>query len=93
MIANFGCKDTRCIWEGQPTRKWSNDVINKALRKLFIIHAAIDLKDLMVPPSNRLHKLKGDLKDYWSISVNDQWRLIFRWVDSEASDIQLVDYH
>lgn len=68
-------------------------MINKALRKLFIIHAAIDLKDLMVPPSNRLHKLKGDLKDYWSISVNDQWRLIFRWVDSEASDIQLVDYH
>ncbi|MEQ9230141.1 MAG: type II toxin-antitoxin system RelE/ParE family toxin [Cyclobacteriaceae bacterium] len=93
MIESFGCKDTHKIWEGQATRKWSGETIHKTLRKLFIIHAAIELKDLAIPPSNRLHKLKGDLKGFWSISVNDQWRLIFKWNDGMASEVQLVDYH
>ena len=93
MIVHFGCKDTQAIWDGTRTKRWSTDIVNRGLRKLFLIHSAEDIRDLMVPPSNRLHKLKGDLRDYYSISVNEQWRLIFKWNDGIATDVQLVDYH
>jgi len=58
-----------------------------------MIHAAGDIKELKVPPSNRLHKLKGDLNGYYSISINDQWRIIFKWNDGKANDVQIIDYH
>jgi len=93
MIESFGCKHTEKVWCGRSTAKWSNEVANRALRKLFMIHAAYDIKDLMIPPSNRLHKLKGDLKDFYSISINSQWRIIFKWRDSNAFDVQIIDYH
>ena len=67
--------------------------MNIALRKLFMVNAANNIKDLMIPPSNRLHKLQGDMSEYWSISVNMQWRIIFKWEEGDASDVQLVDYH
>ena len=60
-------------------------------RKLEAINAASRLDDLKVPPANRLEKLKGNLKDFYSIRINDQWRVIFRWVDGEAHDVQIVD--
>ncbi len=93
MIESFSCKHTEKVWKAIPTRKWSIDVANKALRKLFMIHSALDIKDLMIPPANRLHKLKGDLREYYSISINDQWRIIFKWNNGKASNVQIVDYH
>ena len=62
-------------------------------RKLEAINAAVRLEDLKVPPANRLEKLKGNLKDFYSIRINDQWRVIFRWVDGDAHDVRIVDYH
>jgi toxin HigB-1 len=57
------------------------------------INAAMKPEDLRIPPSNRLHRLKGDLAGFWSVSVNDQWRVIFRWVAGGAADVQVTDYH
>jgi toxin HigB-1 len=64
-----------------------------AKRKLEAVHAATRLDDLTLPPSNRLEKLKGDLKEYYSIRINDQWRLIFKWINDEPRDVRIVDYH
>lgn len=64
-----------------------------AKRKLEAINAASRIEDLMVPPSNRLEKLKGDLKDFHSIRINDQWRVVFKWLDGEPHDVRIVDYH
>lgn len=58
-----------------------------------MLNNSFDMRDLMVPPSNRLEKLKGNLKDFYSIRVNYQWRLIFRWENSNAFEVQLIDYH
>ncbi len=69
------------------------EIARRAKRKLEALHAAARLDDLRVPPSNRLEKLKGDLKDYYSIRINDQWRVVFRWIDSKAYDVSIVDYH
>ena len=93
MIESFGCKHTEKVWKGISTGKWSSEISNKALRKMFMINAAGNIQDLKIPPSNRLHKLKGDMKDYWSISINDQWRIIFKWVDTNAYDVEIIDYH
>ena len=68
-------------------------VARRAKRKLEALNAAGRLEDLSIPPSNRLEKLKGDLKDFHSIRVNDQWRVIFKWRDGDAQEVQLVDYH
>ncbi|MEM7551605.1 MAG: type II toxin-antitoxin system RelE/ParE family toxin [Bacteroidota bacterium] len=93
MIKSFGCKHTEKVWKGVKTKKWSDEVANNALRKLFMINAADKIQDLRIPPSNRLHKLKGDMKTYWAISVNDQWRIIFKWEGVNAYDVQIIDYH
>lgn len=93
MIRSFGCKHTKNVWLGEPSKKWSDEVANRALRKLTMLNAATDIQDLKIPPSNRLHKLKGNLKDYWPISVNNQWRIIFIWADKNAFEIQIIDYH
>jgi len=68
-------------------------VARRAKRKLEALNAATRLDDLKVPPSNRLEKLLGDLKDFYSIRVNDQWRVIFRWHDGDAHEVRLTDYH
>lgn len=93
MIESFGCKHTEMVWKGSRTKKWSDDIANSALRKLIMINAAGNLQDLRIPPSNRLHKLKGDMKEYWAIRINNQWRVIFKWIDSKALDVQIIDYH
>lgn len=93
MIVDFGCKHTKKVWFGEKTTKWSHDIIKTSLRKLFMLNAIEDIKDLMIPPSNKLHKLKGDYKEYWAISVNNQWRIIFRWKNRNAHDVQIIDYH
>jgi toxin HigB-1 len=65
----------------------------RAKRKLEALHAAARLEDLRVPPSNHLERLKGDLKEFYSIRINDQWRIVFRWVDGDAHSVAIVDYH
>jgi toxin HigB-1 len=64
-----------------------------ARRKVLYLHEADDLQDLRVPPGNRLEALKGDRKGWFSIRINDQWRVVFRWLNGQASDVSIIDYH
>ncbi len=93
MIVSFGDKTTQKIWEGEWVKGFSTDMQETARRKLRMLNNSIDIKDLMIPPSNRLEKLKGNLKDFYSIRVNDQWRIIFRWENGNAFNVELIDYH
>jgi len=93
MIVSFGDKTTQKIWEGERVKGFSTDIQETARRKLRMLNNSLDIKDLMIPPSNRLEKLKGNLKDFYSIRVNDQWRLIFRWENGNAFNVELIDYH
>jgi proteic killer suppression protein len=93
MIVSFGDKTTQKIWDGEWVKGFSTDIQQTARRKLRMLNNSFDIKDLMIPPSNRLEKLKGNRKDFYSIRVNDQWRLIFRWENSNAFNVELIDYH
>jgi len=93
MITSFGSKDTKKIWEGERVKKPSSEIQQITRRKLRMLNNSHDLKDLQVPPSNRLEKLKGTLKVYYSIRINDQWRIIFKWNKGVASEVELIDYH
>lgn len=92
MIASFGNRTTQRLFEDQTVRAFQG-IARRAKRKLEALHAAARLDDLRVPPSNRLEKLKGILKDCHSIRVNDQWRVVFRWKDGDAHEVRIVDYH
>ena len=93
MIVSFGDKTTQKIWDGNWVKGFSTDIQETARRKLRMLNNSLDIKDLMIPPSNRLEKLKGNRKDFYSIRVNDQWRLIFRWENGNAFNVELIDYH
>jgi proteic killer suppression protein len=93
MIVSFGDKTTQKIWDGEWVKGFSTDIQYTARRKLRMLNNSIDIKDLMIPPSNRLEKLKGNRKDFYSIRVNDQWRLIFKWENGNAFNVELIDYH
>jgi len=96
MIVSFGDNATEDLFHGKATarvRRFPADVVGTVLRKLDIINAARDLKDLQSPPGNRLEALKGDLKSFHSIRVNEQWRVVFRWQGGDAHDVRLTDYH
>lgn len=93
MIVSFGDKTTQKIWEGEWVKGFSTDIQETARRKLRMLNNSFDIKDLMIPPSNKLEKLKGNRKDFYSIRVNSQWRLIFRWKNNNAFDVELIDYH
>jgi toxin HigB-1 len=92
MIRSFGDKATEALFNDVRVRQFAG-FARKAKRKLEALNAASRLDDLMVPPSNRLERLLGDLREYYSIRVDRQWRVIFRWVNSEPYDVQIVDYH
>ena len=92
MIRSFGDKATEALFGDEFVRQFQG-VARAAKRKLEAVNAASRLEDLTVPPSNRLEKLKGDLKDFHSIRINDQWRVIFKWIDNEPHEVQIVDYH
>ena len=92
MIRSFGDKRTEALFRDEFVREFQG-VARPAKRKLEAVNAAVRLEDLAVPPSNRLKQLKGDLKDFYSIRINDQWRVIFKWRDGEAHDVRIVDYH
>jgi len=93
MITSFGEKDTRKIWEGERVKGFSTDIQELARRKLRMLNNSQDLNDLMIPPSNRLEKLKGNLKDFYSIRINSQWRIIFKWNNGSAEQVEIIDYH
>jgi len=93
VIYNFSCKETEKIWNQIFSKKFPNDIQDITLRKLIMINRATDVKDLKIPPGNRLEKLKGNMKDYYSIRVNEQWRICFIWKNDKAINVQLVDYH
>ena len=93
MLIDFGSKDTQKIWEGEFVKTWPKDFQIIARRKLRMLNNSQNLADLKIPPSNRLEKLSGKLKEYFSIRINKQWRIIFIWKDGNASDVQITDYH
>ncbi len=93
MILSFGSKDTQKIWEGERVKKMPNMIQEISRRKLRMLNNSQDLMDLQIPPSNKLEKLKGNLKDYYSIRINDQWRIIFKWESGNSSEVEIIDYH
>ena len=92
MIRSFGDKETEALFADRFVRQFQG-IARRAKRKLEAVNSASRLEDLKVPPSNRLEKLTGDLKDFHSIRVNDQWRVIFKWSAGEARKVQIIDYH
>ena len=93
MILSFGSKETEKIWNGERVKKLPLEIQNIGRRKLRMLNNSQDIKDLKVPPSNRLEKKKGNLKKYYAIRINDQWRIIFKWNNGNPSDVEIIDYH
>lgn len=93
MIKNFGDKESEKIWNGTRSKKLPNEIQEVARRKLRMVNNAQDVNDLLIPPANRMEKLKGDLQEYYSIRINNQWRIIFEWINNDAYEIKIVDYH
>lgn len=81
------------VWEGRPTRRLPGDIQGIARRKLRMLNNSVRLDDLRIPPANRLEAMKGQRKGQYSIRINDQWRVCFRWKDGDAFDVSIVDYH
>lgn len=92
MIRSFGDEPTAALFRDERVRQFA-DIARAAKRKLEAISAAARLEDLTIPPSNRLEKLRGDLKDFYSIRINDQWRVISKWINGEPHEVRIVDYH
>jgi proteic killer suppression protein len=96
MLRTIADKTTQDVYDGvnsRYARKVPKELHGKARRLLDQLNAAPLIEVLRIPPGNRLEKLKGDLADYWSLRINDQWRIIFRWEGNDAHDVQIVDYH
>ncbi len=93
MITSFGSKETKKIWDGERVKSFATELQEIARRKLRMLNNSQNLTDLQIPPSNKLEKLKGNLKEYYSIRINDQWRIIFKWDKGNSSDVEIVDYH
>jgi proteic killer suppression protein len=91
MIVSFGSKDTEKIWIGERVKKIPIEIQKIGRRKLRMINNSQNWSDLRIPPSNRLEKLQGS--NFYSIRINDQWRIIFRWIDNNAHDVEITDYH
>ena len=96
MIVSFGDKATAALYHGEggkAARRIPPDVRKIALRKLDVLNGARELRDLRSPPGNRLEALRGDLVGHHNIRVNDQWRIVFRWLEGDAHDVRVLDYH
>jgi len=93
MILSFGFKETERIWNGEKIKKLPIEIQEIGRRKLRMLNNSQNIMDLTIPPSNRLERLSGNLKSYYSIRVNDRWRIIFKWNDGNASDVDITDYH
>lgn len=93
MIISFGSTDTEKIWKGERVKKLPIEIEQVGRRKLRMINNSQNISDLRIPPSNKLEKLKGRAKYFYSIRINDQWRIIFKWENSQAYEVEIVDYH
>ena len=96
MIQSFGDRATEDLFHGKNSaraRRIPANIVESALLKLDLLNAAASLNDLRSPPGNRLEALKGNRKGQYSIRINDQWRICFRWAEDDATDVEIVDYH
>lgn len=93
MVVSFGNKETEKIWNGIVCKKFPPEIQEVARRKLRMINNSMDINDLKIPPANRLEKLKGDLKEFYSIRINSQWRIVFKWENGNAFEVEILDYH
>ena len=93
MIISFSNAEIEKVWNGIRVKKLPIEIQNIGRRKLRMINNSVDLTDLRIPPSNRLEKLSGKLKDFYSIRINDQWRIIFKWSSGNAFEVEIIDYH
>ena len=93
MIKSFADRRTKDLFGRERVKGLSDEMQRAALRKLLILDAAAGVEDLRIPPGNRLEALRGDLRGFHSIRVNDQWRIVFRWTDGHAIDVRMIDYH
>ena len=93
MIVNFADKRTRLLFDGDSIKGFPADLIEVAWRKLDMLNNARTLEDLRMPPANRLEMLKGRLHGFYSIRINDKWRVVFRWRNGNAEAVRIVDYH
>ena len=93
MICSFRDNETERIWNQEFSKKFPREIQPLALRKLILIHRAIGINDLRIPPGNRLEQLRGDREGQCSIRINLQWRICFRWEDNNAFDVEITDYH
>lgn len=92
MIHSFACSETEAIWQGKRSRAFPPEIQNRARNRLRLLDEAREVADLRDPPSNRLELLHRDREGQWSIRINDQWRICFRW-DDGAHEVEIVDYH
>jgi len=93
VIEDFACKETAKVFRGEPSRKFPGDIQARALMKLRQIHRTVSIEQLRVPPSNRLETLAGNRRGFWSVRINQQWRIVFRWEEGNATAVQITDYH
>jgi proteic killer suppression protein len=93
MIVSFGSKETQKVWQGERVKKLPLEIQKIGRRILRMLNNSQDLNDLKIPPSNKLEKLKGVLKDYYSIRINNQWRIIFIWKQNNSHEVKIIDYH
>jgi len=93
MIISFGSKETEKIWNGIVVKKPSIEIQQIGRRKLRMLNNSQNISDLRIPPSNRLEKLNWNLKEFYSIRINNQWRIIFCWENGNASQVEIIDYH
>jgi len=93
MILSFGDKNTESIWNGIRVKNMPTEIQSVGRRKLRMLNNSQTINDLRIPPSNKLEKLKGDLEGFYSIRINDQWRIIFRWTEGQSEEVKIVDYH
>ncbi|MBT3273842.1 MAG: type II toxin-antitoxin system RelE/ParE family toxin [Spirochaetales bacterium] len=93
MIKSFKDEQTNCVWQRKRVKGFPSDIFKVARRKLGFLEDATDINDLRIPPGNRLEALKRDRTGQYSIRINDQWRICFRWDDGNAYDVEITDYH
>jgi proteic killer suppression protein len=93
MIRSFADREAELVWRGVRSKRLPQDVQKIGLRKLLYLGQAKTIEDLRNPPGNRLEQLKGERAGQWSIRINDQWRICFKWVSGHAEDVEIVDYH
>lgn len=93
MIKSFSDKSTEDLFNRVPVRRIPTSIQKSAYRKLLILDGAESIEDLKVPPGNRLEKLSGSFSGKYSIRINDQWRIVFAWIENNAYNVQIIDYH